>query len=185
MSQPLGANESMSAGEAKCDQHMETFIKCIKASGGSVKIKHVSSGRIHSAAASSQTHPQLLSCSSSVDVTFSILKNLSNLPGGSSADGFTAIKMTALARPQFLVDTSSIITVRFQREGAPHTQTMPISLKLSFSVILTKWQRFFAFLASQQTKQSLGLLEQKLEVRQLQVMPCQSTDSSYGRLMWT
>ncbi|XP_075881840.1 proline dehydrogenase 1, mitochondrial [Nelusetta ayraudi] len=88
-----GASESRSAGEAKCDQHMETFVKCIKASGGS------------------------------------------------SADGFTAIKMTALARPQFL---------------------------LNFSEILTKWQRCFAFLASQQGKQNQGLLEQRLEVQQLQ-----------------
>lgn len=50
---------------------------------------------------------------------------------------------------------------------------MPLWFKLSFSEILTKWQRFFAFLASQQRKQNLGLLEQKLEVQQLQVTPRQ------------
>uniref|UniRef100_A0A4W3GGT4 Uncharacterized protein n=1 Tax=Callorhinchus milii TaxID=7868 RepID=A0A4W3GGT4_CALMI len=46
------------ADEAKCDQHMETFLQCIEASGGSSK------------------------------------------------DGFTAIKLTALGRPQFLVGSS-------------------------------------------------------------------------------
>uniref|UniRef100_A0A8C5GQ27 Proline dehydrogenase n=1 Tax=Gouania willdenowi TaxID=441366 RepID=A0A8C5GQ27_GOUWI len=63
--------------EAKCDRHMETFIKCIKASGWS------------------------------------------------STDGFSAIKMTALGRPQFL---------------------------LNFSEVLVKWQNFYAFLAAQQGK---------------------------------
>lgn len=81
------------ADEAKCDQHMETFIKCIKASGGS------------------------------------------------SVDGFTAVKMTALARPQFL---------------------------LKFSEVLAKWQRFFTFLALQQGKHDMEVLEQKLELKQLQ-----------------
>ncbi|XP_071339782.1 proline dehydrogenase 1, mitochondrial [Trachinotus anak] len=81
------------ADEAKCDQHMETFIKCIKASGGS------------------------------------------------SMDGFSAIKMTALGRPQFL---------------------------LQFSEILVKWQRFFTFLAAQQGKDGMEALEQRLELKQLQ-----------------
>lgn len=105
------------------------------------------------------------------------------LLGGSSADGFTAIKMTALARPQFLVDAhfiySSMIAILFskstlttRREHVMLTQWL--LLKLSFSEILTKWQRFFSFLASQQGKQNLGLPEQKLEVQQLQVMPCRS-----------
>ncbi|XP_029366353.1 proline dehydrogenase 1, mitochondrial isoform X2 [Echeneis naucrates] len=88
-----GARTYFDADEAKCDQHMETFIKCIKASGGS------------------------------------------------SMDGFSAIKMTALGRPQFL---------------------------LKFSEILVKWQRFFTFLASQQGKDGLEALEQRLELRQLQ-----------------
>nr|XP_046241466.1 proline dehydrogenase 1, mitochondrial [Scatophagus argus] len=81
------------ADEAKCDQHMETFIKCIKASSGS------------------------------------------------SMDGFSAIKMTALGRPQFL---------------------------LLFSEVLVKWQRFFTFLASQQGKDGMEALEQRLELKQLQ-----------------
>ncbi|KAM7415743.1 hypothetical protein PAMA_018010 [Pampus argenteus] len=81
------------ADEAKCDQHMEIFIKCIKTSGGS------------------------------------------------SMDGFSAIKMTALGRPQFL---------------------------LQFSEVLMKWRRFFSFLASQQGKDGLEALEQKLELKQLQ-----------------
>ncbi|XP_024130684.1 proline dehydrogenase 1, mitochondrial [Oryzias melastigma] len=79
--------------EAKCDQHMETFIKCIKASGGS------------------------------------------------SIEGFSAIKMTALGRPQLL---------------------------LQYSEVLMKWQRFFTFLASQQGKDGMEAVEQRLELTQLQ-----------------
>ncbi|KPP66859.1 proline dehydrogenase 1, mitochondrial-like [Scleropages formosus] len=80
------------ADEAKCDQHMETFLHCIQASGGS------------------------------------------------SEDGFSAIKMTALGRPQFL---------------------------LQFSEVLVKWRRFFSFLAAQQGKERMAALEQKLELDQL------------------
>ncbi|XP_039514880.1 proline dehydrogenase 1, mitochondrial-like [Pimephales promelas] len=81
------------ADEKKCDQHMETFLKCIKASGGS------------------------------------------------SEDGFSAIKMTALGRPQFL---------------------------LKFSEVLVKWRRFFSFLAAKQGKDGVEVLEQKLDLEQLQ-----------------
>ncbi|GAA6218653.1 proline dehydrogenase 1, mitochondrial-like [Lates japonicus] len=88
-----GARTYFYADEAKCDQHMETFLKCIKASGGS------------------------------------------------SVDGFSAIKMTALGRPQFL---------------------------LQFSEVLVKWRRFFTFLASQQGKDGMQALEQRLELKQLQ-----------------
>uniref|UniRef100_A0A8C4EYV0 Proline dehydrogenase n=1 Tax=Dicentrarchus labrax TaxID=13489 RepID=A0A8C4EYV0_DICLA len=88
-----GARTYFYADEAKCDQHMETFIKCIKASGGS------------------------------------------------SMDGFSAVKMTALGRPQFL---------------------------LQFSEVLVKWQRFFSFLASQQGKDGMEALEQRLELKQMQ-----------------
>lgn len=88
-----GARTYFYADEAKCDQHMETFIKCIKASGGS------------------------------------------------SMHSFTAVKMTALGRPQFL---------------------------LQFSEVLVKWRRFFTFLASQQGKDGMQALEQKLELKQLQ-----------------
>ncbi|XP_028434149.1 proline dehydrogenase 1, mitochondrial isoform X2 [Perca flavescens] len=88
-----GARTYLYADEAKCDQHMETFIRCIKASGGS------------------------------------------------SMDGFSAIKMTALGRPQFL---------------------------LQFSEVLVKWRQFFTFLASQQGKDGMEALEQRLELTQLQ-----------------
>lgn len=88
-----GARTYFYADEAKCDQHMETFIKCIKASGGS------------------------------------------------SMDGFSAIKMTALGRPQFL---------------------------LQFSEVLVKWRRFFNFLATQQGQDGMEALEQRLELKQLQ-----------------
>lgn len=81
------------ADETKCDQHMETFLKCIKAAGGS------------------------------------------------SEDGFSAIKMTALGRPQFL---------------------------LQFSEVLVKWRRFFSFLAAKQGKDGVEVLEQKLDLEQLQ-----------------
>ncbi|XP_059193367.1 proline dehydrogenase 1, mitochondrial [Centropristis striata] len=88
-----GARTYFYADEAKCDQHMETFIKCIKASGGS------------------------------------------------SMDGFSAVKMTALGRPQFL---------------------------LQFSEVLVKWRQFFIFLASQQGKDGVEALEQRLELKQMQ-----------------
>ncbi|KAK2845388.1 hypothetical protein Q7C36_010242 [Tachysurus vachellii] len=81
------------ADEVKCDQHMETFLKCIMASGGS------------------------------------------------SEDGFSAIKMTALGRPQFL---------------------------LQFSEVLMKWKRFFSFLVTQQGKDGQEVLERKLDLEQLQ-----------------
>ncbi|KAM9540374.1 proline dehydrogenase 1, mitochondrial isoform 1-T1 [Salvelinus alpinus] len=80
------------ADEAKCDSQMETFLNCIKASGGA------------------------------------------------SVDGFSAIKMTALGRPQFL---------------------------LQFSEVLVKWRRFFNLLAAQQGKSGMDALEQKLELEQL------------------
>ncbi|KAL2087737.1 hypothetical protein ACEWY4_016565 [Coilia grayii] len=89
----ISARTYFYADEAKCDQHMETFLKCIKASGGA------------------------------------------------AVDGFSAIKMTALGRPQFL---------------------------LQFSEVLVKWRRFFSFLAAQQGKADMAALEQKLELEQLQ-----------------
>lgn len=88
-----GAPTYFYADEAKCDRHMETFIKCIKASGGT------------------------------------------------SMDGFSAIKMTALGRPQFLLELSEV---------------------------LVKWRRFFDFLALQQGKSVEQALEQRLELTQLQ-----------------
>ncbi|XP_056302252.1 proline dehydrogenase 1, mitochondrial isoform X2 [Danio aesculapii] len=60
---------------------------------------------------------------------------------GSSVDGFSAIKMTALGRPQFL---------------------------LQFSEVLVKWRRFFTLLAAHQGKDGMAVLEQKLELQQLQ-----------------
>ncbi|XP_007909805.2 proline dehydrogenase 1, mitochondrial-like [Callorhinchus milii] len=81
------------ADEAKCDQHMETFLQCIEASGGSSK------------------------------------------------DGFTAIKLTALGRPQFL---------------------------LQFSEVLLKWHQFFHVLAVAQGRGGLTALERTLELEQLQ-----------------
>ncbi|XP_052510640.1 proline dehydrogenase 1, mitochondrial isoform X1 [Budorcas taxicolor] len=81
------------ASEAKCDSHMETFLRCIEASGGA------------------------------------------------SEDGFSAIKLTALGRPQFL---------------------------LQFSDVLTKWRRFFHHVAAEQGKAGLAAVDTKLEVAALQ-----------------
>ncbi|XP_047236638.1 proline dehydrogenase 1, mitochondrial [Girardinichthys multiradiatus] len=89
----IGACTYFHADEAKCDQHMETFMKCIKSSSES------------------------------------------------SMNGFSAIKMTALGRPQLL---------------------------LQFSEVLVKWQQFFTFLASQQGRDGMEALAQKLELTQLQ-----------------
>ncbi|CAJ1070577.1 proline dehydrogenase 1%2C mitochondrial [Xyrichtys novacula] len=88
----ISARTYFYADEAKCDNQMETFLNCIKASGGA------------------------------------------------SADGFSAIKMTALGRPQFL---------------------------LQFSEVLVKWRRFFNFLAAKQGISNMTVLEQKLELEQL------------------
>uniref|UniRef100_A0A3Q2G5A1 Proline dehydrogenase n=1 Tax=Cyprinodon variegatus TaxID=28743 RepID=A0A3Q2G5A1_CYPVA len=88
----ISARTYFYADEAKCDNQMETFINCIKASGGA------------------------------------------------STDGFSAIKMTALGRPQFL---------------------------LQFSEVLVKWRKFFNFLAAQQGKSDMSALEKTLELEQL------------------
>ncbi|XP_068094827.1 proline dehydrogenase 1, mitochondrial [Hyperolius riggenbachi] len=89
----ISARTYFYADEAKCDHHMETFLKCIEASGGS------------------------------------------------SEDGFSAIKLTALGRPQFL---------------------------LQFSEVLIKWRRFFHQLAADQGKAGLAAVEIELEVGKLQ-----------------
>ncbi|KAM4706915.1 proline dehydrogenase 1, mitochondrial [Discoglossus pictus] len=89
----ISARTYFYADEAKCDHHMETFLKCIEASGG---------------------------C---------------------SEDGFSAIKLTALGRPQFL---------------------------LQFSEVLMKWRRFFHQLAADQGKAGLCAVDIELEVEKLQ-----------------
>uniref|UniRef100_A0A8C7U9D1 Proline dehydrogenase n=1 Tax=Oncorhynchus mykiss TaxID=8022 RepID=A0A8C7U9D1_ONCMY len=104
-----GARTYFYSDEAKCDQHMETFLKCIKASGGS------------------------------------------------SVDGFSAIKMTALGRPQFL---------------------------LKFSEVLVKWKRFFSFLAAQQGRDGMEALEQRLELQPLQVHRTHRVGETIDRLDW-
>uniref|UniRef100_A0A8C2ZYN6 Proline dehydrogenase n=1 Tax=Cyclopterus lumpus TaxID=8103 RepID=A0A8C2ZYN6_CYCLU len=68
--------------------------------------------------------------------------NCISASGGASADGFSAIKMTALGRPQFL---------------------------LQFSEVLVKWRQFFNFLSAKQGKSDMIVLEQKLELEQLKV----------------
>ncbi|XP_006165783.3 proline dehydrogenase 1, mitochondrial [Tupaia chinensis] len=89
----ISARTYFYANEAKCDSHMETFLRCIEASGGA------------------------------------------------SDDGFSAIKLTALGRPQFL---------------------------LQFSDVLTKWRRFFHQMAAEQGQAGLAAMDAKLEVAALQ-----------------
>ncbi|XP_054448694.1 proline dehydrogenase 1, mitochondrial [Pteronotus mesoamericanus] len=89
----ISARTYFYSSEAKCDSHMETFLRCIEASGGV------------------------------------------------SDDGFSAIKLTALGRPQFL---------------------------LQFSDVLTKWRRFFHQMAAEQGKAGLAAKDMKLEVTALQ-----------------
>ncbi|XP_020852205.1 proline dehydrogenase 1, mitochondrial [Phascolarctos cinereus] len=88
-----GARTYFYANEAKCDHHMENFLRCIDASGSA------------------------------------------------SDDSFCAIKLTALGRPQFL---------------------------LQFSEVLTKWRRFFHQIAIQQGQAGLPAMETKLQVSELQ-----------------
>nr|XP_055054388.1 proline dehydrogenase 1, mitochondrial isoform X1 [Misgurnus anguillicaudatus] len=102
------SNRTFYTNETKCDQNMETFLKCIKAAAVTTKIT----------TRKSPAHS-----------------------GGSSEDGFTAIKMTALGRPQFL---------------------------LQLSEVLVKWRRFFSFLAAKQGNEGLEVLEQKLDLERLQ-----------------
>ncbi|KAM5312527.1 proline dehydrogenase 1, mitochondrial [Glossophaga mutica] len=61
--------------------------------------------------------------------------------GGASDDGFIAIKLTALGRPQVL---------------------------LQFSDVLTKWRRFFHQMAAEQGKAGLAATDTRLEVAALQ-----------------
>uniref|UniRef100_A0A8D0F6C3 Proline dehydrogenase n=1 Tax=Strix occidentalis caurina TaxID=311401 RepID=A0A8D0F6C3_STROC len=82
----ISARTYFYADEAKCDQHMETFLRCIDASSGS------------------------------------------------SENGFSAIKLTALGRPQFL---------------------------LQFSEVLVKWRRFFHQMAAEQGQAGRAVLEMK------------------------
>uniref|UniRef100_A0A8C8YK43 Proline dehydrogenase n=1 Tax=Prolemur simus TaxID=1328070 RepID=A0A8C8YK43_PROSS len=89
----ISARTYFYANEAKCDSHMETFLRCIEASGGACE------------------------------------------------DGFSAIKLTALGRPQFL---------------------------LQFSDVLTKWRRFFHQMAAEQGQAGLAAMDTKLEVAALQ-----------------
>ncbi|XP_069788981.1 proline dehydrogenase 1, mitochondrial-like [Narcine bancroftii] len=89
----ISARTYFYADESKCDQYLETFLKCIVASGGS------------------------------------------------SEDGFSAIKLTALGRPQFL---------------------------LQFSEVLVKWRSFFRQLAAEQGLAGQAAVDTKLDLEHLQ-----------------
>ncbi|KAB1255611.1 Proline dehydrogenase 1; mitochondrial [Camelus dromedarius] len=104
------------ASEAKCDSHMETFLRCIEASGGA------------------------------------------------SEDGFSAIKLSALGRPQFLV----ILSIFHLQSVWGGVCTCDVRLQLQFSDVLTKWRRFFHQMAAEQGKAGLAAVDTKLEVAALQ-----------------
>ncbi|XP_029424119.1 proline dehydrogenase 1, mitochondrial isoform X3 [Nannospalax galili] len=89
----ISARTYFYANEAKCDNYMETLLRCIQASGGA------------------------------------------------SDAGFAAIKLTALGRPQFL---------------------------LQFSDVLTRWRRFFHQMAAEQGQAGRAAVDTKLEVVVLQ-----------------
>ncbi|CAO2631125.1 Proline dehydrogenase 1, mitochondrial [Lemmus lemmus] len=89
----ISARTYFYANEAKCDDYMENFLKCIEASGGA------------------------------------------------SDGGCSAIKLTALGRPQFL---------------------------LQFSDVLTRWRRFFHQMAAEQGQAGRAAVDTKLEVVMLQ-----------------
>lgn len=58
-----------------------------------------------------------------------------------------------------------------------HWWTVPLS-QLQFSEVLVKWRRFFSFLAAQQGKSDMMVLEQKLELEQLKV--CVTASESHS-----
>lgn len=60
------------------------------------------------------------------------------------------------------------------------------SVQLQFSEVLVKWRRFFNFLAAQQGKSDMMVLEQRLELEQLKVwsrlrpnLPCHTAAMLY------
>lgn len=54
-------------------------------------------------------------------------------------------------------------------------------VQLQFSEVLVKWRQFFNFLAAQQGKSEMMVLEQKLELEQLKV--CAAFGKIYDRLL--
>lgn len=88
----ISARTYFYADEAKCDNQMETFINCIKASG------EISRWTINK---KRQKHKHNFGASGKSEMS------CQPFAGGASADGFSAIKMTALGRPQFLVSWPS------------------------------------------------------------------------------
>lgn len=114
----------------------------------------------------------------SVLTAFDVFQNCVLPLGGSSMDGFSAIKMTALGRPQFLVGTKAWLTGQCtgladtlvtEMRWADMLHVFIFPSKLQFSEVLMKWKRFFTFLSSQQGKDGMDALEQKLDLKQLQV----------------
>lgn len=99
-----GAHTYFYADEAKCDQHMETFLRCIDASSECSRV--LDSPTVLGTARISQSHNHHTSPAQRLMVRLTL--SLWFHPGGSSEDGFSAIKLTALARPQFLVSARAV-----------------------------------------------------------------------------
>lgn len=99
-----GAHTYFYADEAKCDQHMETFLRCIDASSECSTCP----GQPHCAGDSKDLSVPPPLYLPARGLTVKLPLSLWFHPGGSSEDGFSAIKLTALARPQFLVSARAV-----------------------------------------------------------------------------
>nr|DBA22943.1 TPA: hypothetical protein GDO54_013928 [Pyxicephalus adspersus] len=117
----ISARTYFYADEAKCDTHMETFLKCIEASGGS------------------------------------------------SEDGFSAIKLTALGRPQFL---ESLAKLGIATKDESHSWFTGENLGLSGTVDLLDWNS----LIDSRTKISKLLLVPNLQSGQLEPLLSRFTE---------
>lgn len=87
-------------------------------------------------------------------------------------DCFSAVKMTALGQHHFLVSCNwhfiaqcDNLTQRVVAGEKNKIFTTFSSAKLHFSEVLMKRQQFFKFLASQQGKDAMKALEQRMELQ--------------------
>lgn len=137
----ISARTYFYASEAKCDQHMNTFLRCIDASGKCSTCPeqpHCAQGL----QGLCSPHP---APGTSVPVWPAL--SLWLHPGDSSQDGFSAIKLTALGRPQFLVSARAVNRVRWgagcggcwgarlAAERAGHPQAVPCMRKTTLETL--------------------------------------------------
>ncbi|XP_016022441.2 proline dehydrogenase 1, mitochondrial isoform X1 [Rousettus aegyptiacus] len=139
-----GVEEDLSTEEAK-HQEMESCTSEAerKGSGTSKREKqnqaHQAFGDHRDGVISARTYSYAneAKCDSHMETFLHCIEAL----GAASDDGFVAIKLTALGRPQFL---------------------------LQFSDVLTKWRRFFYQMAAEQGNTGLAAMDKKLKVAALQ-----------------